>query len=428
MPQSPLSPTDLPPTDRTGPAAPGLWRRVWSRLWRAAAVAVIGLVAFTVGSSETIGLVETGVLTDLQVGGLIVLDVTSALVAFLAMIWRRRAPLTVAVIVVIAGTFSSLAVGAVVLCIVAVATERRWIRIVVLGVVFAVMSMVGLIVTPGAALAPGDLALGAAVIVGLYLVLALLGLVIGGRRALLRSLREQASSAVREQEALADSARTSERARIAREMHDALGHRLSLVAMHAGALEFRPDRPAQELAGSAGVVRENAQLALSDLRAVLGVLGDPIAPDLDSPRPTLTDLRELVSHEVGEGMTPSLDLRDGAESWFGELPGETAAHLYRIVQESLTNVRKHAPGRQTSVTIGGVSGERVTVEVRNRMPLADEPPPSGVRSEPGETTTGAGRGLLGLQERARLGGGTVTARLNEAEAEFIVSGELPWSS
>src|SRR5215218_8683630 len=110
------------------------------------------------------------------------------------------------------------------------------------------------------------------------------GLFVRARRELVRSLREQADRA-------AGEARAAERRRIAREMHDVLAHRLSLLSVHAGALEFHPDAPAEEVAEAAGVIRESAKTALEELRGVIGVLREDGSESLTQPpQPTLADL------------------------------------------------------------------------------------------------------------------------------------------
>ncbi len=122
------------------------------------------------------------------------------------------------------------------------------------------------------------------------------GLFLRARRELVRSLRERAERAEVE-------ARSMERRRIAREMHDVLAHRISLLSVHAGALEFRPDAPAEEVAEAAGVIRESARAALEELRDVIGVLREEGGEGLtEPPQPTLADLSALIQESRAAGM------------------------------------------------------------------------------------------------------------------------------
>jgi signal transduction histidine kinase len=141
-------------------------------------------------------------------------------------------------------------------------------------------------------------------------------------------------------------------------MHDVLGHRLSLLSVHAGALEFRPDASPEEIARAAKVIRENAHLALQDLREVIGVLRAPVG---ELPQPTLADLRQLVAESGRAGMRVGLREELGGAT-VPDLVGRTA---YRTVQEGLTNARKHAPGAEVVVRLAGSPGEGLTVEVGN---------------------------------------------------------------
>ena len=100
------------------------------------------------------------------------------------------------------------------------------------------------------------------------------GLFVRARRELIDSLRERAERAEAEQRRRLEQAREAERRRIAREMHDVLAHRVTLLSLHAGALEFRPDAPPEEIAEAAGVIRASAHAALQELREVIGVLRD----------------------------------------------------------------------------------------------------------------------------------------------------------
>ena len=192
------------------------------------------------------------------------------------------------------------------------------------------------------------------------------GFYVGGQRELLATLEARAMTAEREQAARVDQARTAERGRIAREMHDVLAHRISLVAMHSGGLVYRDDLTREQTVETAEVIRDNAQLALAELREVLGVLrdGDPGAAP-ERPQPTLAALPELIdeARAAGNPVTCALTLssRGAAEGDLGALPESTSRSAYRILQEALTNARKHAPGLPVRLEIGGRPGERLVL-------------------------------------------------------------------
>ncbi len=134
----------------------------------------------------------------------------------------------------------------------------------------------------------------------LYAAIVAWGMFIRSRR---QSLRERARHAVAEQQLLVEQARYAERTLIAREMHDVLAHRISLLSLHAGALEFRPDAPPEEIARAAAVVRASAREALEELRAVIGVLRDGSDGDAPQPpQPTLAALPGLLEESRAAGM------------------------------------------------------------------------------------------------------------------------------
>ncbi|MEV0225376.1 histidine kinase [Streptomyces sp. NPDC050704] len=237
------------------------------------------------------------------------------------------------------------------------------------------------------------------------------GMFARSRRMLLLSLRDRAQRAETEAELRAEQAQRLAREAIAREMHDVLAHRLTLLSVHAGALEIRPDAPQAEVARAAGVIRESAHEALQDLREIIGVLrtsdgGD----DSGRPQPTLAALEGLVSESRDADMKVTLDNRvtDAA------VPASVGRTAYRIVQEGLTNARKHAPGAETTVTVSGAPGDGLTVSVRN------PPPPGDVPHVPG-----SGQGLIGLTERATLAGGHLRHG-PEGDGGFQVRAWLPW--
>lgn len=256
-----------------------------------------------------------------------------------------------------------------------------------------------------------------------YGVYALLTVVIGAalyagasfvraRRQLLLSMVERADRAEAEQRLHAERARRLERTRIAREMHDVLAHRLSLLSMHAGALEFRPDATPREVALAAGVIRESAHQALQDLREVVGVLreGTPSgAPE--RPQPTLAAVGELVEESCEAGMR--IAFRNDVDA--DAVPESMGRTTYRIVQEALTNARKHAPGAPVTLALSGSPGTGLVIEASN--PLRRGAPPTRI--------PGAGTGLVGVAERVSLAEGRLVHGPTP-EGEFRLSVSLPW--
>jgi signal transduction histidine kinase len=230
------------------------------------------------------------------------------------------------------------------------------------------------------------------------------GLFVRARRELVRSLHALADRA-------GDEARAAERRRIAREMHDVLAHRLSLLSVHAGALEFRPDAPAAEVAQAAGVIGASARAALDELSGVIGVLREDGGESLtEPPQPTIADLAALVEESRAAGMriTARIELGDAAPT---AAVGRTA---YRIAQEGLTNARKHAPGAAVTLTVQAPDGD-LRVEVRSLAPVAV---PSA------SALPGAGTGLIGLAERVTLAGGALESGVDPAGA-FVLRARLP---
>ncbi|MFI0369720.1 sensor histidine kinase [Actinomadura sp. 1N219] len=231
------------------------------------------------------------------------------------------------------------------------------------------------------------------------------------RRALLESLRERARRAEAEQGRRVAEARMAERARIAREMHDVLAHRLSLLATYAGALEYRPDAPPEKLAHAAGVVRAGVHQALDELRDVIVLLREDEAEE-GRPQPVLDDVSRLVEESRDAG--GRVELRDEVVDP-GALPAAAGRTAYRVVQEALTNARKHAAGRPVRVELRGRPGARLVIDVRN--PLPDDPGAA-------PAAPGSGTGLVGLTERVRLAGGRLD---HQATAdEFRLHAWLPW--
>jgi signal transduction histidine kinase len=235
------------------------------------------------------------------------------------------------------------------------------------------------------------------------------------RRALVQSLEERARRAEEEQAHRLAEARRGERTKIAREMHDVLAHRLSLLAAYAGALEFRPDAPPEELARASGVIRAGAHEALEELREVIGVLrDDPTDEERDRPQPTLTDLPRLLAESRAAGTPVRLDDRLADPGTVPDVLGRT---VYRVVQEALTNARKHAPGREVTVLLAGEPGRRLLVVVTN--------PTSGSSATAHQDRVpGSGSGLVGLRERVTLAGGRMDTKAGRGR--FRLWAVLPW--
>ena len=190
-------------------------------------------------------------------------------------------------------------------------------------------------------------------------------------------------------------------------MHDVLGHRLSLLGMHAGALEYRPDASPAELAAAAGTVREQAGLAMRDLREIVGVLREDVA-EPTTPQPTLADLPALVAESTRAGMRVDARLDVAAA------PNPTGRHAYRIVQEALTNARRHAPGEVVVLRVEGDARHGITITTTNPVAAVS-------------CRDGAANGLVGMAERARLVGGRLEHGTT-VDGRYRLTAWLPWST
>ena len=240
------------------------------------------------------------------------------------------------------------------------------------------------------------------------------GVVVATLIGLLRRSRAQASEQrahaaqarhEAEQARLAE-ARLAERELIAREMHDAIANRLSLVALHAGALAYRTTLDPEQAREAARLIQTNAQASLDELRAMLTTLRSPDAAPA-APQPTLDQVTVLVADAADADQRVTLDV-DGDLSL---VPARVSRHAFRIVQEALTNARKHAPGSPVTVRLthaGGVLNLRVT------NPLADLAPAD---------TSGSRLGLVGVAERVALLGGSVSHGVRGGR--FVLEATLP---
>lgn len=336
-------------------------------------------------------------------------DILLGLTALGALWVRRRHPVRVAAFVVPISAVSALAGGAALVVVfnTAIRCDRRTLAWVALAALLA--SILNSLLydngEPWAGIVFSFLAVGVTVGWGLF---------VRVRRDLVESLHERATRLEEEGRLRDERARAAERERIAREMHDVLAHRLSLLSLHAGALEYRPGAPPEEIAATAAVVREAAASALEELRDVIGVLREGTEGESRPPQPTLADLPALIEESRAAGMhiEAELELPEAAEDGAGNA-GRTA---YRIVQEGLTNARKHAPGALVRVRVAGSEDGGLAIEVRNRAPLRRAPAPA---------LPGAGSGLIGVGERVQLVGGELRHEI-AGDGDFVLVATLPW--
>jgi signal transduction histidine kinase len=387
----------VPDTGRPSPADYQPRLRWWGHAWRLVLmVATSAVVWFPIADPRP----TVTVVVDLVLGA----------VALGLVHLRRRWPLAVAVATAALGTFSASAAGPAVLAAVSVATTRRWASVLVVAVVNFVSAMAFNHMFPPEQVDPWWLTVSTNV-VSISAVLAW-GMYIGSRRELLWTLRARAERAEAEQELRANQSRLEERGRIAREMHDVLAHRISQISMRAGALAFRGDLAADELRDGVAVIRDAANDALDDLRGVLGVLRDGDVDAQRGPQPTYADLGDLVDEARRSGLRVAYadQVADEGEP----VPDATGRTLYRIVQEGITNARKHAPGAELSIDVHGSPEAGIGVVLAN--PLGFGP----------TATPGAGLGLVGLAERAALRGGRLEH--GTSGGRFVLRGWIPWSA
>ncbi|PWH06609.1 two-component sensor histidine kinase [Brachybacterium endophyticum] len=257
---------------------------------------------------------------------------------------------------------------------------------------------------------PSHPTLAGAIVSGLVAVVAgLMGMYARARSELLRELTGRAEEAEHRRATAEQDARRAERTRIAREMHDIVAHKISLVALQAGALEVNQNLEREEVSRSAGLIRETAADALSELREVLGVLRgeEEVAPL--NPQPTWEDVRRLVDATKEAGV--QVELFDFIDV---RVPDALARTAYRVVQEGLTNIHKHARHTRARVALIGEPGDDLLIEISNVLP-------KGFTSD----LPGARMGLSGIETRVTHAGGTFTSGPTD-DGRFEVKAVIPW--
>jgi signal transduction histidine kinase len=374
--------------------------------WPRAADAVLATAVFLANVFLVDGPGDSTVIRpigDVPITALLVFAVASA-----ALYWRRHAPLAVLGVALVAwaltlgGSESQLG-GVAIIALYSVgryAGDSRWGQV---GVAVAVAEVsVDLLNDP----APwGEAVFGGVVMFVAWYV---------GRRVQLRT--ERAAELLLEQAAEARRIVIEERTRIARELHDVVAHRVSLMTVQAGAAKAVAAEDPEGALRAMGAVEEAGRQALDELRHLLGVLRPETGLDGLGPQPGLADLPRLVEQTRGAGLDVSL-ATDGVPA---ELPARVDLFAYRIVQEALTNVLKHAgPGAHTEVRLG-TDRSGIVVEVLDDGKGLEPPSAAAGPFRPADSPVGerqdrrsgrsARHGIVGMRERALLLGGTLDAR------------------
>jgi signal transduction histidine kinase len=238
-------------------------------------------------------------------------------------------------------------------------------------------------------------------------VAAALGFAVAQVRARAELAERNARMAEAAQSAAAQLAAGQERERIARELHDVLAHSMSVMVVQAEAAEELLDRSPGRARGPVQAVQRTGREALTELRMLLGAMRDDEAPEL-APQPGVAQLSDLVEAAARAGQQVHFTLEDRLPT----VPPVVGTTIYRIVQEGLTNVRKHAVGATCRIGIHGVD-ERVRIDISND-------PGRGAPYD----AAGPGHGLVGMRERVELCGGTLVAGPTP-DGGFAVRAELP---
>ena len=352
-------------------------------------------IALTIGSPTTLEY-----LPGLHLGVLVGVQLLSAA----SLLLRRTAPMTAAVIdtglsIVMATPAAAVAVYGVF----AYTKHRLWSWVVTLIIVVVAERPWQLQVSRTA---------GNAINVKLQLlfVAVLIAAVLGVRT---RRVQAREARLARQREQLAEQARVEERARLAAEMHDVVTHRVSLMVLQAGALQVSATDEA--VRQQADELRRSGRQALGELREFLSVIRDATpATRQQRAEPVVLDLAELVDASRGVGIPVEVVVRGKAVA----MSSVIARTAYRVVQESLTNVRKHAPGSAVRLSVD-YSGDCLRLGIRNTPGTGDDEPAAlPLRS------TGSNGGLQGLRQRVELVRGSLRSGARP-DGGFEVYTELP---
>ncbi|MGP3969378.1 sensor histidine kinase [Streptomyces sp. 6N223] len=420
-------------TETAGPGGLGGWEQRWLLPGELLAGAtqpvrrtgrdwVVDILLFTLAAGMWALMLATAGERGYVPDWLTVLDPPLGALACLALWWRRRFPLLLALAIVPVGAFSYTCFGALTVILLTLGLRVR-LRPALLALALNLAAALPYLL---AYTVPNEGGWPAGLFVfAYYLFLFAWGAGMRVRRQLVARLREDAERERADHARRLADARRAEREAIAREMHDVLAHRISLLSVHAGALAYRTGPAAGEAATplsngeiseSAQLIRDTAHQALQELRQVLTVLRGADGSD-GAALPRIADIRALVAEaeEAGQRVVLTEEYDAGAAR---TLRGPVQRTAYRVVQEGLTNARKHAPGAPVVVAVGGKPGDELTVLVRNELPAGASP----------AAIPGAGAGLAGLEERTVLDGGSLRHGANAHDGTFELLARLPWQA
>jgi signal transduction histidine kinase len=279
--------------------------------------------------------------------------------------------------------------------------DRRWMALTAL-----VVATVSAMIFDGGRLDPANLLHNALFAAALCVPAALTGVYVASRHRYLAIVEEAARAREAQREAEVAAAVAEERLRVARELHDVIAHGVGLMGLQAGAVRRRLLPEQEDLAQVVHSIEATGRSAIEELRQVLGVLRDPQAGT--APQPSVRDLPALVAAARAAGQQVDFTVEGREEA----VPSGVAISTYRIVQELITNARKHAPGGELRLHVE-CAGERVRIEASNPLPVA-----SLAGAAPG-----GGQGLVGMRERVNAYGGSL--RASQVDDRFLVEATLP---